>query len=80
MAGVAVPLHPVKHQYLITEKIAGLSPDADFDEVRKAWRTKAKEVHPDVKPGDAAAAEQFRKLQVSYEVLRAAEERRVWSG
>jgi sarcosine dehydrogenase len=28
MAGVAVPLHPVKHQYIVTEKIAGLSPDA----------------------------------------------------
>ena len=28
MAGVSVPLHPVKHQYIITEKIAGLSPDA----------------------------------------------------
>ncbi len=27
-AGVAVPLHPVKHQYIITEKIDGLSPDA----------------------------------------------------
>lgn len=28
MAGVSVPLHPIKHQYIITEKIAGLSPDA----------------------------------------------------
>ncbi len=28
MAGVAVPLHPVKHQYIVTEKIPGLSPDA----------------------------------------------------
>ncbi|HLQ18144.1 MAG TPA: FAD-dependent oxidoreductase, partial [Tabrizicola sp.] len=28
MAGVAVPLHPVKHQYIVTEKITGLSPDA----------------------------------------------------
>ena len=28
MAGVSVPLHPVKHQYIITERIAGLSPDA----------------------------------------------------
>ena len=28
MAGVAVPLHPVKHQYIITERIEGLSPDA----------------------------------------------------
>ncbi|MDZ4087173.1 MAG: FAD-dependent oxidoreductase [Tabrizicola sp.] len=28
MAGVAVPLHPVKHQYIVTEKIPGLFPDA----------------------------------------------------
>lgn len=28
MAGVNVPLQPVKHQYIITEKIEGLSPDA----------------------------------------------------
>ncbi len=28
MAGITVPLHPVKHQYVITEAIAGLSPDA----------------------------------------------------
>ncbi|WP_435256993.1 GcvT family protein [Thioclava sp. FR2] len=28
MAGVTVPLHPVKHQYIITDKIAGLSADA----------------------------------------------------
>jgi sarcosine dehydrogenase len=27
MAGVTVPLQPVKHQYIITEKIPGLSPD-----------------------------------------------------
>ena len=28
MAGVSVPLQPVKHQYIITEKIDGLAPDA----------------------------------------------------
>ena len=28
MGGVAVPLHPVKHQYIVTEKIPGLSHDA----------------------------------------------------
>jgi len=27
-AGVTVPLHPVKHQYIVTERIEGLSPDA----------------------------------------------------
>ncbi len=28
MAGVVVPLQPVKHQYIVTERIEGLSPDA----------------------------------------------------
>jgi sarcosine dehydrogenase len=28
LAGVSVPLQPVKHQYIVTEKIEGLSPDA----------------------------------------------------
>ena len=28
MAGINVPLQPVKHQYIVTDKIAGLSPDA----------------------------------------------------
>ena len=28
MAGITVPLQPIKHQYIVTEKIAGLAPDA----------------------------------------------------
>lgn len=58
----------------------GLDPDADFDAVRKAWRSKAKEVHPDVRPGDADAAKAFQTYQLAYEVLRAAEDRREWKG
>ena len=61
-------------------EVLGLETDADFETIRKAWRTRAKEVHPDVKPGDAAAAEEFQKLQLAYEVLRQAEERRSWKG
>lgn len=58
----------------------GLDPDAEFEDVRKAWRTRAKLVHPDVRPGDAAAATEFQRLQVAYEVLRAGEDRRAWKG
>ncbi|MFM9934705.1 MAG: J domain-containing protein [Novosphingobium sp.] len=58
----------------------GLEADADFEAVRKAWRTRAKEVHPDLRPGDKDAAAEFLKLQTAYEVLRAAEERREWKG
>lgn len=54
--------------------------DVDFATIKKAWRSKAKEVHPDVKPGDEAAAKEFHKLQLAYEVLRAADERRSWHG
>lgn len=61
-------------------EVLGLEPDAEFDEIRKAWRSKAKEVHPDVRPGDEDAAKAFQALQLAYEVLRAAEERREWKG
>jgi hypothetical protein len=55
----------------------GLESDAEFDSVRVAWRQLAKENHPDVKQGDAAAAKRFQEIQAAYEVLRTAEERRM---
>ncbi|HZU62103.1 MAG TPA: J domain-containing protein [Novosphingobium sp.] len=61
-------------------EVLGLDNDADFDAVKKAWRSRAKEVHPDVRPNDAEAAKAFQALQLAYEVLRAAEERRQWRG
>ena len=61
-------------------ELLGLTPDVDFEAVKKAWRAKAKLVHPDVKPGDGDAAKAFHALQLAYEVLRAAEERREWKG
>ena len=61
-------------------EVLGLDADADFEAVRKAWRAKAKEVHPDVKPDDEAAAKAFHAYSLAYEVLRAAEERREWRG
>ena len=57
-----------------------LTPDADFDAIKKAYRAKAKVVHPDLRPGDEDAAKAFQALQLAYEVLRAAEERREWKG
>ena len=57
-----------------------ISRGGDFEAVKKAWRTKAKIVHPDVRPGDEDAAKAFQAIQVAYEVLRQAEERREWTG
>lgn len=57
-----------------------LDPDAEFEAIKKSYRTKAKLVHPDLRPGDDDAAKAFQALQLAYEVLRAAEERREWKG
>lgn len=61
-------------------EVLELESDADMAAVKRAWREKAKLVHPDVRPGDADAAKQFQTFQVAYEVLKAAEERRAWRG
>lgn len=61
-------------------EVLELDPDADFAAAKRAWRDKAKAVHPDVRPDDADAARQFQKYQAAYEVLKAAEERREWRG
>ncbi len=59
-------------------EVLELEADADFDAVRLAWRRLAKVHHPDVKPGDAEAAQKFQAIQAAYDVLRVAEERRQW--
>ena len=61
-------------------EVLDLEGDAEFPAIKKAWREKAKSVHPDVKPNDEEAAAEFQKLQLAYEVLKSAEERRVWRG
>jgi hypothetical protein len=61
-------------------EVLELEVDATFEDIKKAWRAKAKEVHPDVKPGDEEAARAFQAFQLAYEVLRQAEERHEWKG
>ena len=52
-----------------------LESDAEFKEVKAAYRRLAKENHPDLKPGDEEAATRFQQVQAAYDVLRKAEER-----
>jgi len=59
-------------------EMLGLESDAEFEEVKAAWRRLAKANHPDVKPGDADAAVKFQAVQAAYEVLKAGEEQREW--
>lgn len=61
-------------------ELLGLEADADMAAVKKAFRERAKLVHPDVRPNDAEAAKSFQALSLAYEVLKQAEERREWRG
>ena len=49
--------------------ILGLSRGASSVEIKKAYRKKAIEFHPDKNPGDKAAEKSFKKAAEAYEVL-----------
>ena len=50
-------------------KVLGLSEGASKEEIKKAYRKKAKEFHPDLHPNDPAAAEMMNKVNEAYERL-----------
>lgn len=55
----------------------GLSSAASTDEIKKAFRQKASEFHPDRNPSDFAAAK-FREVREAYEVLSDPEARKAY--
>jgi len=50
-------------------EILGITKSADAAAIKKAYRKKAIEFHPDKNPGDAAAEENFKKAAEAYEIL-----------
>jgi DnaJ-class molecular chaperone len=50
-------------------ELLGVARTASADEIKKAYRRKAREFHPDANPDDLTAAEQFKELARAYQVL-----------
>ena len=50
-------------------EILGVSKSASSAEIKKAYRKKAIEYHPDKNPGDKEAETNFKKAAQAYEVL-----------
>ena len=54
----------------------GVSSDASADEIKKAYRKLARELHPDANPGDAKAEARFKAVSEAYGVLSDAAKRK----
>ena len=55
-------------------KILGVDPAASQDRIRRAYRTLARRMHPDVNPGKTSA-DRFKEIAEAYNVLKNAERR-----
>lgn len=56
-------------------EVLGVSRNATADEIKKAYRKKAIQYHPDKNPGDKEAEEKFKEAAEAYDVLSDADKR-----
>ena len=56
-------------------ELLGVSRSATADDLKKAYRQRARELHPDANPDDPQAAERFKEVSRAYAVLSDDEQR-----
>ena len=56
-------------------EVLGVEKSASAEEIKKAYRKKAMQFHPDRNPGDKTAEEKFKEVGEAYEVLSDADKK-----
>lgn len=59
-------------------KVLNVAPQATKAEIIKAYRSLAKQLHPDTHPGDTASVAKFKRVNVAYGVLSDPEKRQAY--
>ena len=59
-------------------EVLGVDKNASTDEIKSAFRKKAKQFHPDLNKDDPSAADKFKEAQEAYEVLSDESKRKMY--
>ena len=56
-------------------QVLGVRRNASVAEIRRAYQKAARQLHPDLNPGDPIAAQRFRAISEAFEILADAQRR-----
>jgi DnaJ-class molecular chaperone len=60
---------PAKEKSSDLYRVLGVATDASAEEIKKSYRRKAREMHPDLDPGNPWAEDEFKELSAAYQIL-----------